>query len=175
MTEDEKLLEEYRLAQEYTLSVNDHTWQVATILLVASLGGFAIVSSFEKITKLTFFASLGAAGISVTLLLVWFFMMERHTLFIQTSYFRMREIERQLGLKKNLYIHYIDNIDQLKDADLSKTEKEHIREIRKSIFDSNTPKIRSRTLLKILLFSVILIWTAWIIFQISVIWFGIKI
>lgn len=165
MDEDQKLLEEYRLAQEYALSVNDHTWQVATILMVASLGAFAIVASFETINLKSLVSSMGAAGISITLLSVWFRIMDRHTLFIQVSYFRMREIESRLGLWKNRYVHFIDNPAELVEANIPDSEKDHIRKIGSGLFRETTRELSSRKLLVRLKKIVMGLWFAWILFQ----------
>ena len=173
MSQEERLIEEYRLAQEYNLSLNSHTWHIATIMIVAAFGTFAIVSSFDfdNFNVFTLGISILAASASIAFLWIWYSIMNRHDLFIQITYFRMREIETQLGLWKTRYVFYIDNIQELDGSNLSDAEKEHVLQIWNEQFKDKIPNFRSRELLKFLIIFVGFAWIFWIIIQVYMIFF----
>lgn len=103
----DKLLQEYGLAQEYALTIHEHVWQIGSILIAASLGVFGVVVSREQTT---FGVALFAGFFSSTLIWIWYAMMCRYSSFVQVSYYRMREIEEELGMWRNRYIHFLDNL-----------------------------------------------------------------
>ena len=109
------LLKEYETCAGDVFHLDTRFWQLTAIfaLLVAGLAGFLAQSDQLRdgardieITALGIFM----AGIS----LVWFSLYWGHFRAQQLTYFRMREIEAGLGMRKGLYVHAVDHWKDLK-------------------------------------------------------------
>lgn len=167
MESEDKLLEEYRLGQEYAVALHEHVWQIGAILIAASLGTFAIIAAFQSITISSLVASIIVAIVSTSLLIVWYLIMERFGSFIRVSYYRMREIEAELGLWRNRYINHLDNPSQTDLAHLSESEKKRLDRL-EAAFQGRYLRIRARTFERLLIVLIPLVWVCWIIYQVIV-------
>jgi hypothetical protein len=129
----ESLLEEYRSAHQFVIAMHGHTWQIGGILIVASLGVFALLAERSTGSIKGLVLSFFAGGFSSILLIAWYSIMERISFFIEVSYHRLREIEIELGLRRNLYIHCLDNPDDFSWGYLSEAEKKNLARIQADI------------------------------------------
>lgn len=161
------ILEEYRLSQEYIISIHERIWQIGAILIAASLGAFAIVASQSSIAISTLVASVMAGIVSTLVLVIWFFIRERFTFLMEVSFYRMREIEGELELWRNRYIDFLDNPRHYRTTPFTGVEKQRL-ELLKVAFKNRNNKIRTRTMEILLLLIVALTWLFWIIYQIAV-------
>ena len=164
MENQDRLLEEYRLAQEYVLATHERIWQIGAILIAASLGAFAIIASQQSVSVSSLIASVFGGLVSTSLLAIWFFIRERFASFIQVSYYRMREIEGELGLWRNRYIDYLDHPTQVQMAALSDADKQRFENLSQA-FRNKYPRFRARTLERLLTIMVSLVWLCWIVYQ----------
>lgn len=158
----EHLLEEYRLAHEYVLSTHQRIWQIGGVLVAASLASFAIVAAQQPISMTTLIVSVIAGFVSSSLMVIWFQIRERFASFIQVTYYRMREIEDELGLWRNKYIHYLDNPLHFQVNDLSNLERDRLRLLRQYFKTTHFKRRRAFTLELSLVLLVGLTWIAWI-------------
>lgn len=167
MDSEEKLLKEYGLAQEYISSLYGQTWQVGAILIAASLGAFAIILSIGSVSAFSLEISVGCGIGSTALLVIWNLIRNRHHSFNQVSYYRMQEIETELGLWRNRYIHYLDNPLDSQFADLSEDEKDRLRKLEVA-FAGKWSKIKITRLSSLLTLLIPLMWLSWVVYQVIV-------
>jgi hypothetical protein len=115
----EALLTEYEIAHHYVWKWDNATWQSAAIFLSASLAGFVIIAqpSGYSYTK---FLVVCITGISAILVLAgWLGMIQRWEGYKRVLFFRLREIEQDLGLWENRYLEHLYNRRTLKGQGLS--------------------------------------------------------
>ena len=108
------LLKEYEVCNADAAGINARLWQYTAILavIVAALGGF--VAQSGRLRNESFDVDILGVGIDLaTLSLVWPLIFERSHRIRQTVFYRMREIEVLLGMRKNLYVHAADNWKKL--------------------------------------------------------------
>lgn len=167
MESEDKLLEEYRLGQEYVVALHEQIWQIGSILIATSLGTFAIIAAFQSITMSSLIISIVSGVISTSLLVIWYLIMERFGSFIRVSYYRLREIEVELGLWRNRYINYLDNPSEIDLTQLSEFEKKRLDRLQKT-FRGKYSRIGARTFERWLIMLIPLVWASWIIYQVVV-------
>lgn len=101
------LLTEYQVAQQNAWKWDSAIWQSAAIFISASLAGFVVITQIPGSTP---FRSLIVfiVGLSVILALIgWFAMVQRWEAYKQVLFYRLREIEQELGLWKNRYLAHL--------------------------------------------------------------------
>jgi hypothetical protein len=126
------LLTEYQTCQSDVMSLKAHYWITVGIFVGINTALLAMVASsivsVEKELWGVFISHLVLGlGISVILLLafLWFWLC-RTNLFIRINYARMREIEYELGMQKNLLIHWIEHLN-----DTPNKYREKVNKLRK--------------------------------------------
>ena len=128
--EDEQtLLEEYQACQAYVDSAATRDWQVAGIIWAAAFAGlFLLVTAGHTLSN----AIAATLLCAIVYFLLYFFqkMINRMVYFQEVCTVRMREIERKLGMKKELYRHICnqwENKEELNEwKELSEEEKTHL-------------------------------------------------
>jgi hypothetical protein len=163
MESEKKLLEEYRVGHEMVIALNETIWQIAGILVGTSLGAFAIIAAFQSVTKMSLLVSIVVATVSTSLLIIWYLLMERAGSFIRVYYYRMREIEIELGLWRNRYIQYLDGV-QTDLAQLSESERQRLQRV-EAAFRGKYSRLRGTTVHRLMIALPPLIWICWIIYQ----------
>jgi len=96
------LMEEYKLCQAKASNLSDNIWKTASFFSIGSLAG---IFSLTKDTPLWLMPIATLFALSV--LFTWWRFAQRWWSIEHTLYLRMRHIERELGLKTNLYIKYL--------------------------------------------------------------------
>lgn len=113
---DQAALEEYKLCVARQVALQGRIWPMASVLLIFSLGGLALLGREEAKTWQTL-ALIGIAGtLSIALLWLWRILDWRETWVEDLVYERMWELERRLGFLTNLAIHFL----LLPEADLAR-------------------------------------------------------
>ena len=97
------LLEEYRSCSEQITRLDNLIWQTASIIFPITLAGFAFFGSSSKHTAEQFSVIVATAFGSIALLTTWYLLSIRWTVYERVAFYRMREIETELGL---LHHHY---------------------------------------------------------------------
>lgn len=95
----EYLLEEYRLSHDYANHMDSIAWQMAAVLLPVSLASLAYLFSLSGQSGFVRLAIVTVvSGISITILWAWLQLFKRWLAYQQVAYYRMAEIEDELGL-----------------------------------------------------------------------------
>ena len=155
---DEALLKEYEVCQQAINANASRYWTIVGIFIPISTAVLAWV--FYTITSYRLFFNSNAEWlvlvlgvvIIVILVLLWFWL-KRVNLFISISYFRMREIERKLGMLKNLTVDWVDHPE--------KAPNEQKARIKKILRCYPPPILRETTSLSWIFF---VIGTMWVFF-----------
>jgi hypothetical protein len=105
----EDLLVEYRECHEDAREFTTRSWQIAGVVLVFGFGGIVLVAARTNHTPADV-ALTGAVGVFASgVIWLWFAIYSRLRLLYLVTYHRIHEIERIVGLKKNLYVDVVDN------------------------------------------------------------------
>ena len=105
------LLVEYQACQHEASATGSYSWQSGIIFFVTTLtlAGVAITLLARADTSLYRFLVIFALGaFSITLLYAWNTYLSRQHLIRNIMFDRMRMIEKQKGLRKNLYVDFLD-------------------------------------------------------------------
>lgn len=97
------LLKEYEIGHQHAWKWDQATWQTAAIFLPASLAGLIVVAQISGFSPSKFPLVFIIAISSIVILFAWLRMIKHWNDCKYLMYFRLREIERDLGLWKNLY------------------------------------------------------------------------
>jgi len=127
-TEDALLREYQTCQQEATLCVQA-SWQSGLIFFVTTLAlAGAIISGLVNtdFTWYRLFLIVGLGIVSIILLLVWDQYLLRQNFVRLVMLYRMEQIERRLGLRKNLYTRFLD--ETIKNNPLSDSEQAGLKE-----------------------------------------------
>ena len=104
---NQQALEEYKLCVQRQIASQGRMWPMASVLLIFSLGGLALLGR-EAATDWQTLALVGIAGVvSVVLLWVWRIADWNETYWEEAIYERMWELEGRLGFLTNLTIHFL--------------------------------------------------------------------
>lgn len=94
----ELLIEEYKLCHDYASHMNSITWQMAAVLFPVSLAGLAFMFSLSiDPGLLRLILVVVVSTISITTLWAWFQLFTRWFSYEQLAFYRMAEIEEELG------------------------------------------------------------------------------
>lgn len=161
------LLAEYEIAQQNVWKWDNATWQTAAIFLSASLAGFIVITQTPDSSpyKPAIVFILGLSSILV--LLGWFAIIQRWDASKRVLFFRLREIEQELGLWKNRYLEHLTLIKILKSQGLkilSDDDKERLQRLEQAF--PKYPGISVNSLIKIIVTGIIIGWISLIIFEI---------
>src|SRR3989441_7460689 len=118
------LLTEYQLAHQYAWKWDNASWQSASIFLPTSLAGIVIIAQTSGYSY-TKFLVVSITAISAILVLIgWLAMIRRWESYKRVTFFRLREIEQDLGLWENRYLEHLRIRRTLKGQGLSVTSEE---------------------------------------------------
>lgn len=99
----EALLAEYRACGELVTRLDNLIWQTASIFFPITLAGFAFFGTSSHHTIEQFFTTIATGIGSTTLLLAWYFLSRRWYVYEQVAFYRIREIEKELGFWHERY------------------------------------------------------------------------
>lgn len=161
------LLAEYEIAQQNVWKWDNATWQTAAIFLSASLAGFIVVTQTPDSSpyKPVIVFILGLSSILV--LLGWFAIIQRWDASKRVVFFRLREIEQELGMWKNRYLEHLTLIKILKSPGLrviSDDDKGRLQRLEQAF--PKYPGISVTLLIKIIVAGIIIGWTSLVIFEV---------
>jgi len=167
MNTENILLKEYEVAQNHLIFLMNYYWQIFAIFMpvnTAFLGAvtYAVIQKVPYAWLLALMLGLVSIVLTVFLLLYSF----RVNFFIGVDYYRMREIERKLGMSKNWMVHYLDECNKLKlnDKELGRCmealdyDYDRVSHLRKSYVGPS-----GRKLLPVVFCAIILMWVVCII------------
>lgn len=95
---DASLLAEYQAAHDYALHSNNLAWQIGSILISGVLILFGFLAD-KNTSPLFFFGGILIANIIIS---IWLCLFEGEHQIMLIKLYRIREIEKELGLKQNL-------------------------------------------------------------------------
>jgi hypothetical protein len=130
------LREEYRGCSEKIGRLDTLIWQTASVILPIILAGFAYFGSSTNHTPEQFFVVLITGIGSITLLVTWY-MLSRTWYFYQLiAFYRIREIENELGLWHYRYALFLrkpkkDRLAMLEQMNNNEEEKERFQKLAK--------------------------------------------
>jgi hypothetical protein len=127
MNREDILLKEYEVCQQHLNTMMSHHWVLLGVFMPVSTALLGVVPyilwNFSKPQWLII--PLGV-GVSIILFCLWRYF-KRVNAMISVDYFRMREIEAELGMLKNLYVHELDHWNPPK---LDNATRERIKSLR---------------------------------------------
>jgi hypothetical protein len=91
------LLVEYQTCLTDIAQLDSDIWQSGTLFIGLSLAGIALLGQTMVETWFDLATLLGIASISITALSIWTRMIERWSFIIHVDFYRMNEIEMELG------------------------------------------------------------------------------
>ena len=169
MDKEQKLMEEYKLSQDYVLNLHAQIWQIGAILIAASLGTFALIVGLNTPSISSILISVISAFISSLLLGIWYLITKRFAAFIQVSYYRMRQIEAELGLWRNRYIDYLDNPTKPEYQSMDEPAQKSLSTLKQD-FDAKYYRISATHLVRLLALVIPVVWLLWIGYQLWSYW-----
>lgn len=166
----EAWLIEYKTCQQ---SISDHEgriWQSATVFVSASIAGLALVAQRLSPTPGALFVISTTSLLSVTILLLWYRLVNRWWSLQNVLWYRMQELDLMLGMRRNLYALYMDKVqawqlDQI--GDKSGFEKMN------NILSGTYTTGKARTYLRRIVVLIIGAWALLSVFELVL--FGLKI
>lgn len=101
------LLQEYQSCHEHAEHLDKLIWQTASVIFPVTLAGLAFFGRSTTHTLDQFVVLLAVGGGSVTLLVSWYLLSRAWYSYQSIDYYRMREIETDLGLWHYRYARFI--------------------------------------------------------------------
>ncbi len=92
------LLQEYKICSDQVARLDNLIWQTGSIIFPITLAGFAFFGSSDQHTNEQLFVIVATAIGSSALLIAWYLLSRRWYVYQRVAFYRMREIEEQLGL-----------------------------------------------------------------------------
>jgi hypothetical protein len=122
-------LEEYRACEQYVDSAATRDWQVAGIIWGAALAGlfFVLYSGAER-SLATLVVVTGIYPFLIASIWLFWLMVQRMVFFQSVCRERMRQIETQLGMRKEIYLYLLDNWAKRNEMDLWKQLPGNVRD-----------------------------------------------
>lgn len=135
MNRQEILLKEYEVSQQHINSLNSQVWQSTAIFLSVNALVVAYVFQKEKASDWdSLLLTLVIGAIFILVLNFWKRWINRARFNQGIIYERMRDIEDELGMWKNWYIHILDGLksktEKIKESDLNTLPKEKASRIK---------------------------------------------
>jgi hypothetical protein len=121
----EELIKEYEILEESANSIANRMWQLTGILLVIALGsgfGGLLLVQNNTSSKCGEWEWIAIPIIAILVDLTWLVAWYRERFYLQVTQYRLREISKDMGFKKDWYIHKMDHPTPTSDADESKEE-----------------------------------------------------
>lgn len=108
------LIEEYKGCDEKISRLDSLIWQTASVIFPISLAGFALFGLSTNHTGSQFFIVLAVAIGSMALLITWFLLSRAWYGYQSIAFYRMREIETELGLWHYRYARFMRQSEQVR-------------------------------------------------------------
>ena len=125
------LIEEYHGCSEQVTRIDTVIWQTASIIFPINLAGFAYLGSILKSPKenilIVILLSLG----SMALLLAWYLLSRAWYSYQSVAFYRMREIEKELGMWHYHYSFFIRQRRSERSSILEKTDESERKRFQK--------------------------------------------
>ena len=161
------LLTEYEVGQNHAWKWDNAIWQSAAIFLSASLAGFIVVTQIPDSSHYKLFLVIITAFSAILVLMGWFAMIQRWEAYKLVVFFRLREIEQELGLWKNRYLEHLRITKILHGQGLSVvSEDDRARLKRLDQEFSEYPGISVMSLMKMIVIGLIIGWASLLVFEI---------
>lgn len=107
VSSEEALLEEYKSCDELSKHIDKMIWQLATVVFPIALAGLTYFGVSSGHTADQFVIILAVASGSIALLIVWHLLSNQWADYQKLTYYRMREIETELGLWHYRYAVFV--------------------------------------------------------------------
>ncbi len=123
------LLKEYEVCQQEASDTGSYSWQSGLIFFVTTLAlAGAVITGLinAEVSPYRLLLIMGLGGFSITLLLVWKKYLIRQNFIRKVMFHRMKKMERKLGLRKGLYVSFLD--ETLKNNPLNNKERTELLE-----------------------------------------------
>jgi len=145
------LVEEYHSCNEQVSRLDSLIWQTASIILPITLAGFAYFGLSTSHTLEHFFILLTVAAGSTTLLVAWYLLSRAWYAYQWVAFYRMREIETELGLWHYRYSFYIRQSRSKRKAmlnQMSDDEEIRFRKVAKQL--GGLPRFGARAITRVI-------------------------
>jgi len=125
------LLEEYRDCSGKIGKLDNLIWQTASVILPITLAGFAYFGLSSSHTPNQFISVLVVGIGSITLLMAWFLLSRNWYFYQLVAFYRLIEIEIELGLWHYRYALFLRESKQGREKALEKTTKKEKERLQK--------------------------------------------
>lgn len=158
------LQKEYEICEMIVEQNERAIWTTASIFFTASIGAIAFVASKDLHDK-TSLLFVGLVGISTIFVLIgWYRAFLRWRQFQHLAYYRMMQIEEEMGYFIIRFGHYLDNIIGLQTTyeDNKKPDANLFLSVR-STFAPQWTRYKRSSAFKLIIISIIIMWFALVI------------
>ncbi len=118
----EELLREYEFCQRTATSMEATIWQTAAAMSLGLVGAFLLVATREVASQPPWWAAALMGALSFGVSTIWWVVARRWWSVQHAMFYRMRHIERTLGLHSLRYVQYLDHPALLKTSTLAKSQ-----------------------------------------------------
>jgi hypothetical protein len=125
---EEVLLKEYEFCQSTAQSMESNIWQSSAVIGLGLIGSFILISMRAGTSQPPWYIACMIAPITLVISLLWWLIARRWWSVQHAMFFRMRHIERELGIHSLTYIKYLDHPELIEESKLSKNEKQELVE-----------------------------------------------
>jgi len=133
MNNDKKVdisLTEYQVCISDVSQLDSDIWQSSYVFLGISIIGFAILLQTQAHDWIDFSVFAITAIFGVSLIIIWSKLCSVWLRLIHINFYRMREIERQLGMWRERYIHYLVSL-KVSHEEYGPEEMERLQQVEK--------------------------------------------
>jgi hypothetical protein len=126
------LLDEYQSCDGLAKHIDKMIWQLAAVVFPIALAGLSYFGLSSTHTSSEFVIILAVAGGSIALLLAWLSLSNQWADYQKLTYYRLREIEIELGLWHYRYAVFIREPNEERKYDIAQMEsnaKERFRKL----------------------------------------------
>jgi hypothetical protein len=153
------LLQEYGSCDKQVSRIDTLIWQTASVVFPITLAGFAYFGLSSSHTKEQFFVVIAVAIGSITLLTTWHFLSRQWYAYQAIAFYRMREIESELGMWHYRYSFFMRRPKKERNSfinTLDKKEKTKFQSLENQI--GNFPRVGLRAAIAMMTSIFILGW-----------------
>ena len=114
---------EYQACITDACQLDNDIWQSATIFFGVSFLGFGVLFQMQAEDIFEFATHIVIALVGITLIILWRRLCSGWLRLLHINFYRMREIEEDLGMWKERYIHFFDPPNGIPEHHDTETEK----------------------------------------------------
>lgn len=134
------MLTEYQACLTDISQLDSDIWQSGTVFIGLSLAGVALLGQTNVRNWIDLLSQIGIALVGIVLLMVWRRLYLRWLFIIHVDFYRMKEIEIEIGsLWMNRYLNYLDK--EVIDDDLDDLERTRLNALKQAF----TKRHRAKT------------------------------